>query len=798
MTNALPDAVLAKLHAVFPDLAAADLHAILERVLSGERVAIADKVLSVQTDRHGQAIALGCTVLGDLTQVVFQIHLPEPIDLLPAALERLATLPLETIPEPRMDLPARSHLDFRPNPNFVGRAAAFRDLAAALKRHQTAILTPAVAVGVGGIGKTSLAVEFVYRYGWYFAGGIFWINSADPTQIASHVAACAPALGIDPRGMPLDEQVHQVLLAWQAAMPRLIVVDNCDDAKVIDGWLPAIGGCRVLITSRSDQWASVPLVRVGLLSPRESRALVQRLCARLTDIEADAIAEDVGYLPLALHLAGSYLTAYSHHTVEQYRKDLTIAHRSLKGRGALRSPTRHEQDIEATFMLSFNQLDPTNALDALALGMLDGAAWCAPGVPIPRDLVLAFVPDETDADDAVDALRRLQQLGLLDGADAVVLHRLLAQVVEARLGSTETLAMVEDRIDAVASRVNEMGVPRSMLSLEPHLRHTTTRALKRGDALAALLANNLGYFEALRGAYADAQPLYERALAIREAVLRADHPDTAQSVNNLASVLLHQGRYADAQSLFERALAVRETVLGADHPDTATSVNNLAFVLERQGRYADAQPLFERALAIREAVLGADHPATAVSVNNLAGVLLRQGRYADAQPLFERALAIYEAVLGADHPDTAVSVNNLAGVLDRQGRYADAQPLYERALAIREAVLGADHPDTAQSVNNLAMVLASQGRYADAQPLHERALGIYEAVLGADHPATAVSVNNLAGGLARQGRYADAQPLFERALAIYEAVLGADHPDTQFIRANLVSLQATMTADDHL
>jgi hypothetical protein len=97
--------------------------------------------------------------------------------------------------------------------------------------------------------------------------------------------------------------------------------------------------------------------------------------------------------------------------------------------------------------------------------MLDGAAWCAPGVPLPHDLVLVFVPDGTDNHDAVDALRRLQQLGLLYGMETVVLHRLLAQVVHLRLGSQETLAIVENRISAVAAQANGTGIPKTIIPL---------------------------------------------------------------------------------------------------------------------------------------------------------------------------------------------------------------------------------------------------------------------------------------------------------------------------------------------
>ena len=108
---------------------------------------------------------------------------------------------------------------------------------------------------------------------------------------------------------------------------------------------------------------------------------------------------------------------------------------------------------------------------------------------------------------------------------------------------------------------------------------------------AARLLNQAGYYLYLRARYAEAEPLFRRALAIREAALGPDHPDTATSLNNLAVLLRAQGRYAEAEPLLRRALAIREAALGPDHPDTAISLNNLAVLLQAQGRYAEAEPL---------------------------------------------------------------------------------------------------------------------------------------------------------------------------------------------------------------
>ncbi len=281
-----------------------------------------------------------------------------------------------------------------------------------------------------------------------------------------------------------------------------------------------------------------------------------------------------------------------------------------------------------------------------------------------------------------------------------------------------------------------------------------------------------------QGKYAQAQPLYEKALEIRRRLLTDDHPDTAVSYNNVAVNLNAQGKYAQAQPLYEKALEIRRRLLTDDHPDTAISYNNLAANLNAQGKYAQAQPLYEKALEIRRRLLTDDHPDTAHSYNNLAANLDARGSTPRPSRCYEKALEIRRRLLTDDHPDTADSYNNLAANLDAQGKYAQAQPLFEKALEIRRRLLTDDHPDTALATTTWRATSTRQGKYAQAQPLYEKALEIRRRLLTDDHPDTAVSYNNLASNLDAQGKYAQAQPLYEKALEIHRRLLTDDHPFT--------------------
>jgi tetratricopeptide (TPR) repeat protein len=273
-----------------------------------------------------------------------------------------------------------------------------------------------------------------------------------------------------------------------------------------------------------------------------------------------------------------------------------------------------------------------------------------------------------------------------------------------------------------------------------------------------------------------------------------DSPDVATSLSRLAGLYDDQGRYSDAEPLYIRALSIREEQLGANHPETATSLNNLAGLYREIGRYSDAEPLYVRALSISEKQLGSNHPSTAISLNNLAALYRVIGRYNDAEPLYVRSLSIREEKFGSNHPSTATSLNNLALLYRAIGRYIDAEPLYIRSLEINEQQLGTNHPSIATSLNNLADLYYSIGRYSDAEPLYVRALAIREEQLGANHPSTAVSLNNLADLYESIGRYSDAEPLYVRAISILEQQLGGDHPNTKAGRDNLEYLRSIQSA----
>jgi hypothetical protein len=262
------------------------------------------------------------------------------------------------------------------NPLFVGRERDLRNLAKTLKGGKAIAIgriETAATTGLGGIGKTQLASEFVHRYGQFFGGGVFWLSFADPKAVPAEIAACGGTGAMELRPnfgeLSLEDQVRLVMAAWQESMPRLLVFDNCEDPDLLSLWRPTSGGCRVLVTSRRADWEAtlgVQTLPLDVLNRSESIALLREHQPDASDEILDAIADELGDLPLALHLAGSYMARYRRTiTPAQYLKQLRdpalLQHRSLKGLGI--SPTGHVQNVRRAIALSYDQLDPNNEID---------------------------------------------------------------------------------------------------------------------------------------------------------------------------------------------------------------------------------------------------------------------------------------------------------------------------------------------------------------------------------------------------------------------------------------------------
>ena len=682
---------------------------------------------------------------------------------------------------------------------FTGR----EDLLARLRqqlveRHRVALS------GLGGIGKTQTAIEYAVRHRADYPEGVFWVNAETPSGLTGGFVEIAKTLRLSAAASSDQEQVARAVLDWLNGTDRwLLILDNVDERRDVQSFVPQRGKGDVLITSRESVFQELGIARTLDVRDLDNDEAVHFLLTRTgregderrEGTTANELAAELGNLPLALEQAAAYIAetnaAFSDYLASFRKRRVTLLE---KASGLVSHDT-----LAVTWAANFAAVE---AISPAAAEVLRTSAFLAPDA-IPFEIFSKGAPSFggtigaalSDPDELAMAelLRPLARYSLVR-SDAALrtfgVHRLVQEIVRAAIGETERRTYVERTVAALNVAFPEVEYANwaQCDRLVPHIVAITgwVDSYDVPDAAGRIL-NQTGRYLTERGRYNEAEPLHQRALAIAENARGPDHPDVAMSLNNLAVVHWQQGRYAEAQPLYQRALTIRERAFAPDHPDVATSLNNLAGLYLYLGRYADAQPLFERALAIRERAFGPDHPDVASTLNNLAVLFMKQRRYVEAQPLYERALMIRERVLEHDHPNVAVSLNNLADLYEKRRLYDEAEKLYERALMMWERALGPDHPDVAHSLNNLGDVCVKQRRYAEAQQLYERALTIWERALGPDHPDVASSLNGLASVRAKEGQRAEAEVLYERALTIRERALGPDHPD---VAENLVGLAA--------
>jgi tetratricopeptide (TPR) repeat protein len=707
----------------------------------------------------------------------------------------------------RTAMGTRWNIPYPRNRYFTGRKTILTQLEAVLASDMPAALYQAIA-GLGGVGKTQTAIEYAYRHRDQYRA-VLWVRAGTETSLVSGYHELAEVLSLAVKDARDSTEVVAAVRRWLSREPGyLLILDNADNPALVKDYLPPDPKGHVLLTSRAQNFDVLGIrdpIELPILTPDEALGFLLKRTRRdkgpldpAEQAAALALAGELGYLPLALEQAAAYMVEHEeafYVYLDAYRKSRLEL---LDERGPVAGD--YLETVRTTWKRNF---EAVAAESPASIALLRLSAFFAPDT-IPYELILegasqlgsplaSALASPAGGDYALNKLLTPLARHSLVRRDPEPRTYSVPRLVQAVLLDELTAATRKDLAERAVKALNRT-FPDVHYANWPRCERLVSHALaargwiEREDLLvpaAAQLLNQAGYYLYVRARYAEAEPLYRRALAIDEAVLGCDHPETTQALNNLAVLLRTQGHlHGEAEYLARRALAIREAALGPDHPDTAISLINLALWFQARGRYAEAEPLCRRALAIREKVLGPDHPDTAQSLNDLAILFQVQGRLGEAEPLYRRALAIWEKApgVGRDHPDTARGLDNLAYLHRAQGRLGEAEPLYRRALAIREKALGPDHPDTLMTRHSIAHWTGEAGDARAALRLYRELLPDRQRILGPDHPDTLATRHDIARWTGEAGDARAALRLYRELLPDQERVLGPDHPDTLLTR----------------
>jgi len=640
-------------------------------------------------------------------------------------------------------------LRLAPRPSFLaGREELLAELGDRLAGDDDARPRVAALCGLGGAGKTSVALEYAHRQlggvglAWQFPAG-------DAAVLATGFGELAAQLGAGEGGDPVVS-VHGALAA--SPVQWLLVFDNAPDRASVASFVPPAGLGRVLITSRNQIWPPGQALPVPVLDPDVA---AEFLVSRTGDPDRQAaleLAEELGGLPLALEQAAAYVQA-SGGTLAGYLAAFRRQRADILGRG---EPTGYEQTVATTWRLAFEDLQ--HAAPGAA-GLLRLLAFCAPEA-IPLRLLLQPRPelarqlgeqvapvlgplleDELAAGDAIAALRRYSLITpAADGSVSV--HRLVQAVtadqMPAGLASQWRQAAGALIEAAIPADTNLPGTWPTYAALLPHAQ----AALDLTSDGMWRIGQYLGY----SGSYPAARDLF---LLIADAYTQddaygAEHQDTLAARQELARWTGRAGDAAAARDQLAALLPVRERISGPEHPDTLVTWNNLAFNTGLAGDAAAARDMFAALLPVRERISGPEHPDTLTARSNLAHWTGQAGDAAAARDQLAALLPVRARVIGPDHPDMLTARANLAIYTGLAGDPAAARDMFAALLPVRERISGPEHPESLTARTNLAHWTGQAGDAAAARDQLAALLPVRERFQGPEHPDTLATRDSLA------------------------------------------------------
>ena len=723
------------------------------------------------------------------------------------------------------------------NKNFTGR----EDLLAALRQQVTSDVTVVLAHalhGMGGVGKTQLAIEYAYRFMGDYAV-VWWIPADQIPLVRSSLAALAPRLGLDDIAPGrVEDAVSAVLDSLRRGSPHerwLVIFDNADQPEEIRDLIPT-GTGHVIVTSRNHRWQSVAdVVEVDVFTRDESLDFLHRRVPGITAAEANRLAEELGDLPLALEQA-SALQVESGMSVDEYLE--LLAKESSKVL-AENPPADYPVPVAAAWSLSVARLKEQMPF---AWELLRRCAFFGPE-PIQRDLLkngryVLGPPLQADLGDPIMVSRATRELGRYalarvdNNRRTLQVHRLIQKLIRDDMDDRQAVFVRHEvhlllaaadpdepddpddwpRYDELLAHV----VPSEVLSCEDSDARRLVRnmirylfnvgdlrtcdalsreALERwtadsgaNDVDVLVLAGQRADLLWTRGAYPEAYELRSATLARMREVLGDDHEATLRVANGYGADLRARGDFSAALELDRVTLDQHLSALGDDDPRTFMMTNNVAIDQALNGDYDAAYETDTRTHQDRLDFYGRnDHPWVIHSLAGMGRDLRQGGRYVEALEVEEQAYQAFadlvrQRTLPSDHHWVLLQAKDLAAARRKMGEIEVALELSEEVYQKFMRSFGERHPDTldaAMNLGNARRVSGDVNRDHELMELADRhlesTLALYHGTYGPDHPCSHGCAQNLAVVRRRIGRTVEAKQLLVDALAGFQRRLGDEH-----------------------
>jgi cellulose biosynthesis protein BcsQ len=692
-----------------------------------------------------------------------------------------------TIP-PIWNVPAR-------NADFTGRGATLELLRDKLAGGGVAVVVAQALYGLGGVGKTQVALEYAHRFMADY-DLVWWVPSERAEETSGALAELARKLGLKV-GDNVAEAAEAALeeLRRDTTPHWLLIFDNADDPKQLEPYLPT-GAGHVLITSRNQAWThSAEPLEVNVFTSDESVAHLLRHVPDLELADAQRVADALGHLPLAVEQASAWLEQTGM-PAQAYVEQLTTQSTRIL---ALNQPSDYPLPVVATWNLSFERL---RGRSPAAVRLLQLCAFFSPG-PISMGLLYsdemneALLPyDETLSEKLMlgRVIRDISRFALFkvdQGNSSLQIHRLVQAVIRSQMTEQEQIEArhaVHRILVGARPRQGETDDPANWSTYDiiwPHL--GPSQADECDDPRTRQLLIDWVRYQWKHGEFESCLSLARRLENVWTHQLGPDHQQTLQLQFQIANVLRSQGRSSESRDLDSYVLERQRAVLGADHPHALMTAGGLGADLAALGEFQQSLASYRETYESFKEQFGEDYPRTLNAAHNLASSLRLTGDCFAARALDEETLDRQRRVLGLDHPYTHSTAASLAQDMRAAGAFRDSVDLLRATWEKYRALLGDDMLDTLRTATSLAVSLRKAGEQSEARNLSQDTYERYKRHFDGDAPDALSCALNLACDYAAVDEMPEALQLVSEVKAAHQARLGGDHPNTLVAANNLAS-----------
>ncbi|KAK4221894.1 hypothetical protein QBC38DRAFT_520823 [Podospora fimiseda] len=662
------------------------------------------------------------------------------------------------------------------NPKFSERPIletlnkTYRDLFADTQGNSDVIYLRIALLGGPGIGKTQVALEYVYRLHDTFPQlVIVWIDGIETLMVGTPEQRR--------KFNPLDR-----VKAWSQINPDsrwLLVIKNSHDqdrpplAKEDLSFLPDTHQGAILLITQNKATAENFIAHDGLLFEVNTMSTDESICLFKQYITTDGVDDDKILSEISTHLEGMPDTIVE--AAEFIRRT------NVSIQDFLQMLERHDQKL-ASFLAEYAPpgLGPRPRTSRLA-----AKVWTVSfeyirlhrnPIPlkilsimgvfnthlIPRLFVNNYFQSlkakhksQSNETDFEEAIRILLNSGLVTTAEndtgnltiASRAHLLTRKWLEQEYALSQ---LTKTALFALESSFPNCNIPsnhetgETYLSLAVDILQISSNSESDNDEKLskARLSNELGLLYSARGEgyRTSAEPYYNLSFSLHKDVLGEENPDTLTSMSNLAVSYAKQGNLEKAEELGEEVLRIREKVLGEEHPDTLISRHNLASIYLDQKRWTMAMSTQKLVLETRRRVLGVDDPTTISSMLNLATTYRCMGECEDAAEVQKTVLDLVTTKFGEGNHEVVKVMHDLGCIYYMLGEWAAAKSLMRRALEIEESLEGPPSVATVTNVYNLAVTIWKEGVEGRevAEEVMQRGIVMSRSIMGTRESAAVI------------------------------------------------------------